>query len=85
MSFYQAIWNGESIGDGDNLVEALQSYLSVKPSDGDWEVALVNLEDTPQLQRFTSFDSYLDNHDPLEVIPVNVEMIRSAIDQLPNI
>ena len=84
MSFYEAIWDGESIGDGADLVEALQAYISVRPDDGNWEFAFMDLDDTPHLQRFTSFDSYLDNQDPLEIIPVNVEMILSAIGQLPS-
>lgn len=85
MSFYETIWNGKSIGDGADLVEALQAYIFVKPGDGNWELAFMDLEYTPQLQRFTSFDAYLDNQDPLEIIPVSVEMILDAIDQLPSI
>ena len=34
--FFEAIWNGQGIGDGADLEEVLQAYLVVKPEDGDW-------------------------------------------------
>ena len=29
MSFYEAIWHGEGIGDGGDLEESLQAYIVV--------------------------------------------------------
>ena len=37
--FFEAIWQGEGIGDGGDLEEALQSFVAVKPDDGDWVAA----------------------------------------------
>ena len=37
--FFEAIWQGEGIGDGGDLDEALQSFVAVKPDDGDWVAA----------------------------------------------
>ena len=37
----------------------------------------------PHIERFASFDSYLDNQDALEVIKVTPQMIAVAIEQLP--
>ncbi len=39
MSFYEAIWHSDSIGDGLDLEEALQSYLNVKPDYNGWDSA----------------------------------------------
>ncbi len=61
MFFYEAIWYGKGIGDGSNLEEALQSYLLVKPDDGDWVEACSADGADPHIDRYASFDDYLDN------------------------
>ena len=81
--FFEAIWHGEGIGDGGDLEEALQAYGVVKPDDGDWASACAASGATPRIERFASFDAYLDNDDALEVIPVTPQMIVVAIEQLP--
>jgi hypothetical protein len=37
----------------------------------------------PVIERFASFDAYLDNADPLETIAVSPQMIAEAIAVLP--
>ena len=81
--FFEAIWNGRGIGDGVDLEEVLQAYAAVKPEDGDWIAACALLSVPPHVERFASFDAYLDNQDPLEVIEVTAQMIVVAIEQLP--
>lgn len=81
--FFEAIWNDEGIGDGGDLQEALQAYVAVKPDDSDWIAACATQEIPPRIERFASFDAYLDNEDALEVIPVTPQMIVVAIEQLP--
>ena len=82
--FFEAIWQGEGIGDGGDLEEALQAYVSVKPDDGDWDRACTTAELKPHVERFASFDAYLDNADPLERIDVSAQMIIDALAQLPS-
>ncbi len=81
--FFEAIWHGEGIGDGGDLNEALQAFVAVKPENNDWIDACSKEGANPQIERFASFDSYLDNQDALEVIPVTPQMIAVAIEQLP--
>ncbi|WP_115018144.1 hypothetical protein [Synechococcus sp. UW140] len=83
-AFLEAFWHGEGIGDGGDLEEALQAYVSVKPEDGDWEAACAEEGAEPRIERFSSFDAYLDNEDPLETIAVSASMISEAlVQQLP--
>ena len=81
--FFEAFWHGEGIGDGGDLQEALQAFVTVKPDDNDWIAACAVEEAAPRIERFPSFDAYLDNQDPLEVIEVTAQMIVVAIEQLP--
>ena len=81
--FFEAIWHGEGIGDGGDLDEALQAFAVVKPEDNDWIEACAVEGANPHIERFASFDSYLDNEDALEVITVTPQMIVVAIEQLP--
>ena len=81
--FFEAIWHGEGIGDGGDLDEALQAFVVVKPENNDWIEACAVKGANPCIERFASFDSYLDNQDALEVIPVTPQMIAVAIEQLP--
>ncbi len=82
MPFFEAIWNGEIIGDGNNLEEALNSYLLVEPDNGDWQEAFLKENASPQINLYTSFDDYLDNSDPYETISITTEMISKALDLL---
>lgn len=75
------VWQGEGIGDGGDLEEALQAYLVVKPDDGDWEAACA-AGPAPCIRRYASFDAYLDNADELETIPVTAAMISAALADL---
>ena len=81
--FFEAIWHGEGIGDGGDLDEALQAFVVVKPENNDWIEACAVEGANPRIERFASFDSYLDNQDALEVIMVTPQMIAVAIEQLP--
>ena len=82
--FFEAIWHGEGVGDGGDLEEALQAFIAVKPDDGDWLEACAADGADPVIERFASFDAYLDNADPLETIAVTPGMIIEAIALLPN-
>ena len=82
--FFEAFWHGEGIGDGGDLEEALQAYLVVKPDDGDWSAACEAVGADPKIERFASFEAYLDNVDPLETIEVTPRMIADAIALLPS-
>ena len=81
--FFEAFWHGEGIGDGADLEEALQAYVTVKPDDNDWIAACAVKEAAPRIERFASFEAYLDNKDPLEVFEVSPQMIVVAIEKLP--
>ena len=83
LEFFEAIWHGEGVGDGGDLEEALQAYLAVKPEDGDWVEACAADGADPVVERFASFEAYLDNADPLETIAVSPRMIADAIALLP--
>ena len=72
------------MGDGGDLEEALQAYVAVKPDDGDWVGACATDGADPVIERFTSFDAYLDNADPLERIAVTPQMISEALALLPS-
>jgi hypothetical protein len=80
--FFEAIWHGEGIGDGGDLDEALQSFVAVKPDDDDWVAACAVDGASPHVERFASFDAYLDNKDALETIPVQAQMIIDALSDL---
>ena len=79
MSFFEALWHGEAIGDGGDLGEALQAYAAVKPDDGDWQTACAQSGAEPCIRRYASFDAFLDNADELETIPVTAAMIATAL------
>ena len=81
--FFEAIWHGEGIGDGGDLEEALQAFVIVKPDDGDWLNACAAEGANPHIERFASFDAYLDNDDALESIDVTAQMIADAVGSLP--
>jgi len=83
MTFYEVVWHGEGIGDGGDPQEALQAYAAVAPEDGDWHHACAAPGAEPCLNRFASFDAFLDNADPLETIPVTAAMIEAALADLP--
>ena len=82
--FFEAIWHGEGIGDGGDLDEALQAYLVVKPENNDWIEACAVEGADPHIERFASFEAYLDNADPLETIAVSAQMIVEALALLPS-
>ncbi len=84
MEFFEAIWNGVGIGDGSDLHEALQSFVAVKPQDGNWLEACSSKGANPHINRYSSFDDYLDNADSLETIQVTASMIMSALQNLPS-
>ena len=80
MTFYEAIWKGEGIGDGANLEEALQAYSAVRPDDFIWDEFCSIEEADPHLMKYSSFDDYLDNADALERVSVTSVMLAEAID-----
>ncbi len=82
MSFYEVVWHGHGIGDGAEIEEALQSYLFVKPEDGDWSRACSVAGANPHINRYSSFESYLDNDDCLETMTVTSEMISYALAEV---
>jgi hypothetical protein len=83
MAFYEVIWQGEGIGDGGDPQEALRAYAAVAPDDGDWSAACGAPGAEPCLNRFSSFDAFLDNADALETIPVTAAMIEEALNPAP--
>jgi hypothetical protein len=83
MTFYEVVWHGEGIGDGGDPGEALQAFAAVAPEDGDWQTACAAPGAEPCLNRFASFDAFLDNADALETIPVTAAMIEAALADLP--
>lgn len=83
MTFYEVMWHGEGIGDGADPEEALLAYAAVRPEDGDWQAACDAPGAEPCLQRYASFDAFLDNADALETIPVTAAMIEAALAQQP--
>ena len=82
--FLEAVWHGEGVGDGGDLEEALQAYIAVKPEEGDWVEACAAGGADPVIERFASFEAYLDNADPLERIVVTPQMISEALALLPS-
>ncbi len=82
MSFYEAFWHGKGIGDGADLQEALQSYLVVKVEDLEWAAACAKPGANPHIDRYRTFDEFLDNADPLEVITIRPDMIEEALKGL---
>ena len=83
MAFFEVVWHGEGIGDGGDPEEALQAYAAVAPEDGDWSTACEAPGAKPCLQRYASFEAFLDNADALETIPVTAAMIEAALATLP--
>jgi hypothetical protein len=81
MAFYEVLWHGEAIGDAGDLEEALACYGLVQPDDGDWSHACREAE--PEIQRYASFEAFLDNDDALETIAVSAQMIETAVAQAP--
>ncbi len=81
--FFETLWQGESIGDGADLGEALLAYRAVRPGedewDGDWQALLSSFDADPHLLRYASFEAFLDNADALERIPVSAAMIATAL------
>ncbi len=82
MTFYETIWHDKAIGDGSDLEEALHAYLIVKPDNDNWLEACSLDGANPHIDRYSSFDDYLDNADSLETIPVTSEMIVAALEHL---
>ena len=82
--FFESLWHGEGVGDGGDFEEALQAYIVVKPDDGDWVEACAAEGADPVIERFASFEAYLDNADPLETIAVTPTMITEALALLPS-
>jgi hypothetical protein len=84
--FYESVWQGESIGDGADVAEALLAYRAVRPGeddwDGDWQALLTSSKADPHLLRYASFEAFLDNADALERIPVSAAMIATALAQV---
>ncbi|MEX0587933.1 MAG: hypothetical protein WD136_01635 [Cyanobium sp.] len=79
MGFFEVFWQGEAIGDGGDLDEALTTYLTVQPEEGSWADACAAAAAQPCIRRFASFEAYLDNADELETIPVTAAMIEAAL------
>ncbi len=84
MDFFEVSWGGNIIGDGSNLLEALQAYETVKPEDGDWESACAQEGVDPHINHYSSFEDFLDNAERIEKINVNSMMILEAIQGLLN-
>lgn len=83
MAFFEVMWHGEGIGDGGDPQEALQAFAVVIPDDGNWSAACEAPGAEPCLNRFASFEAFLDNDDALETIPVTAAMIEAALAELP--
>jgi hypothetical protein len=83
IPFYEALWHGESIGDGADPAEALSAYAAVRPEDGDWEAPCAAAGADPHLLRYAHFEAYLDNADALERIELTAAMIAAALADLP--
>jgi hypothetical protein len=83
--FYEVHWHGEAIGDGGDLQEALACYALVAPDDGDWAAACAVAGAEPRIERYASFDAFLDNEDALETIRVSASMIEAAVAQAPTV
>ncbi|MFM8524761.1 MAG: hypothetical protein ACKOCM_03975 [Cyanobacteriota bacterium] len=79
--FYEALWDGEGIGDGGDVDEALLSYALVQDDDLSWDEAVRRVAQPPCVKRYRSFEAYLDNADELETIPVTAAMIEAALAQ----
>ena len=79
--FFEALWEGEGIGDGGDVNEALLSYAAVQDDDLSWEEAIRRASAPPCIKRYSSFEAYLDNADELETIEVSAVMIDAALTQ----
>jgi hypothetical protein len=79
MGFFEVFWQGEAIGDGGDLEEALTAYLAVQPEEGSWTDTCAAAGVQPCIRRYASFEAYLDNADELETIPVTAAMIEAAL------
>lgn len=78
-AFFEVYWQGESIGDGADLAEALACYSLVTPEDGDWAKACAQPDADPHIERHASFEAFLDNEDAQELIIVSAAMIEAAL------
>lgn len=82
-SFFEAIWRGESIGDGAEAWEALRAYAALIPRDGswrgDWQALCDEPGADPHLLRYSCFEGFLDNEDALERIPVTAALLAEAM------
>lgn len=87
-SFYEAIWQGESIGDGAHPQEAMRAYAALIPRDGSWSGDWHALCDTPgadpHLLRYSSFEAFLDNEDAIERIAVTAWLLVEAMAEESN-
>ncbi len=81
QEFFEAIWHGEGIADGGDLAEALAGFAAVRPEDGDWRAACAAPGADPHVERYPSFEAYLDNVDASERIPVTAAMIEAAVSE----
>ena len=79
MGFFEVFWQGEAIGDGGDLEEALTAYLAVQPEEGSWTDTCAAAAVQPCIRRYASFEAYLDNADELETIPVTAAMIEASL------
>ncbi len=79
MGFFEVFWDGEAIGDGGDLEEALTAYISVQPEDISWAEACAAASAPPCIRRYASFEAYLDNADEQETITVTAAMIEAAL------
>ncbi len=79
MEFFETLWHGEAIGDGGDEHEALVAYGLLDPLPEDWAAACAEAGAEPQIQRYASFEAYLDNADALETLPVTAAMIERAL------
>ncbi|MDA0717090.1 MAG: hypothetical protein O2839_02590 [Cyanobacteria bacterium] len=79
MGFFEVFWDGEAIGDGCDLEEALTAYLSVQAEGISWSEACAAASAPPCIQRYASFEAYLDNADEQEEITVTAAMIEAAL------
>jgi hypothetical protein len=83
VPFFETLWQGEGIGDGADLGEALLAFAAARPGgddwNGDWEALVASCDADPHLLRYASFEAFLDNADALERIPVSAAMIATAL------
>jgi hypothetical protein len=84
QEFFEAIWHGEGIADGADLAEAIAGFAAVRPEHGDWHTACAVPGADPHVDRYPSFEAYLDNVDPSQTIAVTAAMIEAAVGPEPS-